>query len=269
MPLAEGVETYRQAVEERFSAFRDCINSLVVGFSNTDQNKRGQLVKNLMEKTRDLADILPNKGLPKWLTDIRGATTQANADLNDKHTEQLLRVIWQSRDQIQPIEFPSQDNSLFDFDELFNHYRDQGRIAELFDELVRALGSIIDSGVIDSLTAINALKDLIGMLKANRNGSLAAIKSCLFSAAYMKNTFIELLKEVPVLKAFVSGYEKTLQEAEHELGKIEEHLTEEIKNQLLEHNPNIAQLPALAAQGTLALPSPSVDAPSSEDKPEG
>lgn len=106
-----------------------------------------------------------------------------------------------------------QTASGFEFDEVFERYRAECRIPELFDRIISCFKEIVESGEVDSVRAMRELNELIATLQKARDGSYFATRNAWgFTVAWMQKAGWELLADIPGLRALTQSLRDTLEE---------------------------------------------------------
>lgn len=115
------------------------------------------------------------------------------------------------------------------FDAIFQHYKSQSRLAELFDEIIKILEEIQASGEIDSVAMMNALGKVIATLKKNKNGSYFSLNGAWsFLITFLKNYMWAELSKLPVLGTAMGALEKTIEETNEEMSKVHSEIQHEM-----------------------------------------
>ena len=119
----------------------------------------------------------------------------------------------------------------FDFDSIFEHYKSESRLPELFDDIIRILEEIQSSGEVDSLTMMTALGKVLATLKQNKDGSYFSINSAWeFLVSFLKNYMWGELSKIPVLGTAMAALEKTIKETNEEMFKVHSSVEAEMSN---------------------------------------
>lgn len=63
----------------------------------------------------------------------------------------------------------------YSFDELYERFKKDSKLSDLFDSLVETLEKMIASGEIDSISALKSLEQLISVIKQNKSGSYFSV----------------------------------------------------------------------------------------------
>jgi hypothetical protein len=206
----------------------------------------------LLHAAQDLRDLLSPQDHPQWLGPLFQASYEYSQNPQANAREFLTRLVKQHRD-IRPIVVSTDTTPLLDFDALYVHFRDEGRIPELFDKLIQIISQIIDDGHIDSITALEALRQIIVLLRTNRNGSYLAARQSVTIARYLRNLAKVVLEKVPLVKELLEVYDRTIEEIDDEFGRLEERIKDETMLAIARAIPRLAQLPKYADQSVRLL----------------
>ena len=243
-----------RTLRERYAAFRDALVELISRFAQGKQPEITEAAKKTLRLGELFRDNIAVGDRPKWLDPLIDAAFKRSQGPATHLSQECLTAIIRYFHCL-PSRFEPDDDSrtIYNFDAIYSRYRDEYRIPELFDQLVELLVKIIESGEIESVTALNALRQLLDTLKANRDGSYVAASQTIRQSRYVFNLCIGLLKCVPVLKVFVEAYEKTQDELEAGFEKVNNAIDSERLRIISETIPRLERL-ANASGYILALP---------------
>ncbi|MAT71190.1 MAG: hypothetical protein CMJ58_16890 [Planctomycetaceae bacterium] len=199
---------------------------------------------------------------PPWLKPIIATSHAFVVNPDDSNGRLLIRSIVDHYPSIKPIAVDGDGIQPLDFDRIFAESRDSGELPHLFDELIALAEKIIQSGEIESLTALSALKYLIRTLEENRNGSYLAVSQSISLAAYFKNLLDVYLEKIPGIAEHREAYARTVRQAEQELQKTKQEIRDKISEEVRERLPKLGRLAEIAEQIDVLLPPASLPAPS-------
>jgi hypothetical protein len=161
--------------------------------------------------------------------------------------------------KVRPIQLDVDAPPTVDFDALYRRFRDEGRIPQLFDDLIEIVTKIINSGEVDSLTALQALQQIVQILRANQHGSYLAVRKSITLSRYLSNLAKIILNKIPVVAEAIEAYDMTIDELDNEFASLDANLNRAIATSLTKSIPHIDRLPEYWDQTILLLPSPSED----------
>ncbi len=183
-----------------------------------------------LQKANDLKASISQQDCPTWLPPlIQGLGYFVNGPWNQSDLIiHLIKNIEAIRGHKWIFDNPSE--SAFDFDSIFEHYKSQSRLPELFEEIIKILEEIQSSGEVDSIAMMTALGKVISTLKKNKNGSFFSINSAWsFLISFLKNYMWVELAKVPVLGSAMEALEKAISETNEEMFKVHSEVQSEMK----------------------------------------
>jgi hypothetical protein len=212
---------------ELIASLNDLVNALVS--ENIEAKKSKANIS--LTKANDLKSSISQQDYPAWLPPlIQGLEYFSN---NQWKAHDLIAHLIGNITQIKSHKwvFENPSESAFDFDSIFEHYKSQSRLSELFDEIIKILEQIQDSGEIDSVAMMAALGKVIATLKQNKEGSYFSINSAWsFLVSFLENYMWAELSKLPVLGTAMEALEKTIQETNEEMHKVHSEIQSEMKN---------------------------------------
>lgn len=256
MTKDESLNFYLRHLNERFGELKGALEQFLRVLSEENAKNKSALAETACERADELARAMADGDQPNWLRRLSSAfrtyytsPTSLGAQYN------VLKQIMEVYPQIQNHKWSfagSAEDAPHDFDALFEKCRAESNLNELFDDLIQTLEKILDSGQIDSIRAISSIKKLIATLRNNKAGSyLSVMTGWQFTLSVMKNFLWEELGRVPVLGSLAKALEKTMKEADIELGALHERVAEEMSEQYgasvtvltFEQHQNLLQAP--------------------------
>jgi hypothetical protein len=263
MVQAKSIDAFKRSLDERFRILLTDLGAVVDAFASNAPDSRVGPITKLVEAARDIHDYLSDQDRPPWLVQLYRTGQAYLTHQTTDHLTTFLNTLLKHYPSIRAIQFDD-DAPIVKFDELFERYRDEGRLPELFDELITIVSDIIQTGEIDSAMALDALRQIVDLLRANRHGSYLAVRSTISLTRYLKNLIAVVLDDIPVIKQLREAFERTVEQSEQELEKIEARITRETLCVIASRVPQIKRLPNYGVDKVtlsvpLALPSPSID----------
>lgn len=225
-------DIYLRFVTERHAELRQRVSDLLSTLATNDSDAKEREVSSALEAAKKLAAGLPADDLPGWLNTVINRLSRPRDFYS--YQQLLLDVI--------PLLGPlsshqwhaeSLDALAFDFDSVFEHYKSQSKIPDLFDQVIDVLERISATEDIDSRKVIHALERLIATLRRNKAGSYFSMQGAWeFLVGLLKNFLIEELKKVPALGSLISALEKTVSELNTEMQTVKGQMAKELHNSL-------------------------------------
>jgi hypothetical protein len=249
MAANETANAIQRTIDARYNDFAEALQKSITVFGvGGDQGQRKQEFFRLAAATENLHEILADMDRPLWLREILKATTHFRGNPDGSGGAKLLKILLQVNGAIEPIILLPGDHVDLDFDAIFDQLKRQHGLAELFDRLAQALTDIIDSGQVESNTALAALQKMIAALRANRNGSQSSMESSFNYARFGWGLAIEYLKKVPGIEPAINAAEKEFAKGREEIEAVKQEMRDAAMERLVAALPNLEKLAAFAAQ---------------------
>lgn len=234
MPQNESVQFFLRFVQERHELVKNRINETLQALSSDNHDVKVKASQALLEACEDLSNGLSNEDRPMWLSLlIRDTEWYLGKHKVEGNNFKILNKILDHRNKAlshawsfdkHPSDFD------FNFDELYERFRKDSKLPNLFDALIETLQKMISSGDIDSITAIKGLEQLMELIKQNKSGSYFSIMSSWeFIASFTKNLIWQELGNIPGIKQMKSAFEKTAHEMDIELDELHKSIAKEMK----------------------------------------
>ncbi len=235
MEQNESFKVFMRFVQERHEEVKANINNMFSALVNEDKQLKIVTCQKTLESSEMLSRSLALADRPTWLDDIirwcRWYTENANRNdcnnilyngLQPKISE-ILAHKWSLGD--------NPTNADFNFDEIYERFKADSKLPDLFDSLISILDKMIASGEIDSIRAITSIQQLLSLLKQNKSGSyFSVMASWEFLGAFIRNSFWESLDLMPGVKQLKKAFEKTVSDMDIELEEIHNSIAQEMKN---------------------------------------
>ncbi len=191
-----------------------------------------------------MLQLLHPADCPAWLNDMKRDLTYATTNHNDENgTIAVRRITAELYPQMTNHDWSvssASEKSGLDFDSIFEKYRSECRIPELFDQLIHQLQEIVLSGLIDSVRAVSELQEVISTLRRSKNGSYFATRGAwFFAATWLKNSGWELLSSIPVAGPVIRGLQKTFEETDTQMNKMHDSIQGHVENKIASNFPRL------------------------------
>ena len=236
MPNTESVQAYLRAFNERHDVFRTKLDQFWIVLIENNPDNKIAVARELATSLDDLKRILSLNDRPAWIAQLEtllrsminnprnpGVVTEAVKTLLNLHPR-IVGESWKFRDEAA--------ERAIDYDSVYKKYYDQSRLPELFEDLVRRLQEIVDSGQIDSLRALRGLEKLIATIKRNLKGSFfSVIQTRSFAKSFVRNAFWKVLSDLPMFGSLIEAFEKTLEAMDSEVETLQFRMAEDLRSQ--------------------------------------
>lgn len=216
------------------------MNDLFRALVREDLTAKKQLAAAALESAKNLISFLTYADRPEWLKLLDYRLTIYNRDIEGGSFD-FLECATPLRAEMSTHNWFADGNSPsgLNFDAIFEQYRKESRLPELFDEIIQILESILGSGEVDSIAMQRALERMISTLKGCKGGSYFNLNSTWeFLLSFLKNYLWEEASKIPGLGSAVSALKATIADMNEEMFKLhvtvkselEKRAGEEVKN---------------------------------------
>ncbi|MFH1919552.1 MAG: hypothetical protein ABIP48_06695 [Planctomycetota bacterium] len=259
MGTNQSTEAFLGLVQERLDDLRGRLDELVQLLPQEDRDQKVTTARAALEAANVLNVALAREDQPSWLAAIREALSRYCHTPGANHAVLVMNALTRHYVAIKEhsFDFGTSGVEPFDFDGVYERYRSESRVPELFDKLIEILEKIVQCKELDSRSVVEALETIIATLRKNREGSFfSMVCSWDFFRTYMKNVAWEQFESIPVLGPFVTALHTTIGEMDKEMSNVYQGMNKDLIGRVS------AEFPALTYQ-PLALPAPP-DEPSEE-----
>lgn len=230
----ESVKFFLRLVQEKHEATKLRINELFQALASDTHDDKVRANQALLTACEDLSKILAESDRPHWLAQLIGDTTVYSQKHNTTgHNFRLLNNLVAQRPNALSHSWSFEKSNIevdYNFDALYQRFKSESKLSALFENMISTLQKMVESGEIDSLTAIKSLEQLILVIKQNREGSyFSVMASWEFITSFTKNLVWGELSSLPGIKQLKAAFEKTVEETDIELGKLQAEIAAEMK----------------------------------------
>jgi len=226
-------------VHEKYNTIKSRLSSMLNALS--ENNHKAKLDESVLlhDSAMDLANILATSDRPNWLNEIIASTNEFTSQHQDPNSI-VSGSSWNLLQRLMKIYQPALSHKWnfsnhkgayhYDFDSIYQKYRDESDLESLFGALIESLETMVNSGEIDSITAINSLRELIEILEENKSSSyFSTLTTWEFVKSFTYNLVWEQLDSIPGIKPMRKAFEKTLSDTDIELKLLHKNIADEIK----------------------------------------
>lgn len=249
MPARDpNVEFFLRTVEERYEIFKSSFSSLVSALCSENIQEKKKAAEDAQSASDSLLSIISKSDHPGWLTQFKSDLHVYIQSTNRSgSSNRLMKSMLKLHPQMESHRWAFDRTSVLkpvQFEEIFKEVYTNSKGPDLFEKLLASLQSIVDSGEVDSLKAIEALNKLIATIKANMRGTyFQAVGTTHFANSVLRNYLWKLLKKVPGIGDLLEAVSETLEEMDGEMSEIHS----KVKAQLKSHS--MGNFEALEYQG--------------------
>lgn len=222
MSSNESVLVFMRFVKEKHSelikSLEQLVNALVGENTPNKLAKAGESLK----KANDLQSAVSKNDSPSWLPSlVQGLQQYVSKSWNQNDLMNHIIIHFLDIKKHKWV-FDNPTEKAFDFDSIYEHYKSESRLPELFNEIIKILEEIEASGEIDSVTMINSLGKVIATLKKNKNSSYFSMNTAWgFLITFLKNYMWAELTKIPFLGTAMTSLEKAIKETNEEMLKTD------------------------------------------------
>lgn len=219
------VEIYLRLMDQKHQALITALDALLHSLVDNNPESKKIHADRLYKAADDIKSLVAEHDCPSWLTSLQaGISNYMNNQWNDfhlmNHNMELSKTVRNHRWDISVSA-----EAAVDFDSIFERYKSESRLGELFDEIIKILEDIQASGAIDSITITKALSKVIATVKKNRNGSYFSLdRAWDFLSAFLTNFFFEEMSKIPILGSALEALKKTVADTSEEMQKVHSQL---------------------------------------------
>ena len=231
----ESLNIFLRLVQEKHEQLKSQVTALSKVFVQENIDSKKAQADKCNSAAEDLARALSVKDQPNWLKEIIRWTkwysgSYKQTDSTFTAFQKIIPLIAQLNSHQWAFTENSGDED-FDFDQLYERHKKDGKLEELFDSLINIIAQMVASGEIDSIRAKTDLERLVALLQQNKDGSyFSVMASWEFLRGFLKNTTWATIDSIPVLKQLKKGFEDTVDEMDIELEKVHESIKGEMKS---------------------------------------
>ncbi len=235
MSESESVKFILRLVQEKHEVVKECLNKLFKVLASDAHADKVHANESLLDACQALNGILSGTDRPKWLSHLISEATVYNQHHKATgHNFRLLNNIVGQKQAVLSHSWSFETGGVkadYNFDSLYMRFKEESNLQVLFESMISTLEKMIESGEIDSLTALRSIEQLISVIKQNQEGSyFSVMASWEFVTSFTKNLVWQELSSLPVVKQLKSAFEKTVQDMDVELSNLHTEIAEEMKN---------------------------------------
>ncbi len=230
----ESVKFLLRLVQEKHEAMKACVNELFQALASDAHDEKVRANQALLTACEELSKILAETDRPQWLTQlVKETTLYSQKHKTTGHNFRLLNNLVAQRPKALSHSWSFEESAIeadYNFDSLYQRFKAESKLSSLFESMISTLQKMVESGEIDSLTAIKSLEQLISVIKQNQEGSyFSVMASWEFITSFTKNLVWGELSNLPGIKQLKTAFEKTVEETDIELSKLHAEIAEEMK----------------------------------------
>ncbi|MGE0918041.1 hypothetical protein [Trichlorobacter lovleyi] len=225
----ESFRLFIRLINEKHSKCKSCADSVIIAFVSEDLDAKKKAAHNMLVSLNELKSCISSEDAPEWLNYMIQRLGQYNTGVIDSYNFITFFFPLQQSMKSHSWSFSDNESDPFNFDSIFEKYKKQSQIPNLFNQIISILEQIKDSGDIDSLTMINSLNKVISTINVCKESSYFSLNSAWnFLLNFIKNYLWGELSKIPVLGAALDALAKTIIELDGEMNNLNNNIKEEM-----------------------------------------
>lgn len=227
------IDFFTKLLLERHADLKKVAEALILDLAGDNTESKKAAAQRVRIAAEALSAILPTSDTPKWLSNLLGYLSSYAQ--NHWTGAELMRNYYVLLPQILSHEwtFVGRENLALDFDGVFELYRAESRLPELFDIIVELLVDIKDSGAVDSVSMMDALAKVIATMQSGKSGSYFSLNGAWdFLLSFANNYLWAELAKIPVLGTVFESLKRTIDEADAEMIKLHGSIRQEMERRV-------------------------------------
>ena len=229
MTANDSFQLFLRLIKQKHQALRETANALLRALAGEELNAKKNAARSMLQAANDLRAVLSNSDIPPWLSET---INQLSAFVDGRwKSYDLLSNFIPQKSALENHRWVFEENAevAFDFDSIFEHFKKESRLPELFEEIVRLLEEIQESGEVDSVTMLRALGKVISTIKRCKDGSYFSLNSAWeFLLSFLNNYLWVELSKLPVLGTALEALSKTIRETNDEMFRLHTQVRDEM-----------------------------------------
>lgn len=223
--MEESLRLYINKLNAIKAELVDCLARVPVVLTSDNHDKKISTVEAVKEPLGQLIGLFSESDLPIWVTELNKLTESALKDFATK--QNYISLLHQTEQILQVVRAHSFDRDFrgaegLDFDFLFETYRRENKLDELFKELLSLLSKISKSEDVDQEEILAELERAISTIEKNRRGSYFSLKFIWrFFAVFFKNTLAEYLAAIPAIGPLLKSLVDTIKQIDESFVEVD------------------------------------------------
>lgn len=229
--MQESIKLFANLIAEKHNSLKSKTDSLVQSLTSEDAALKLKSAEETMNLAKIMIDSLSNQDTPSWLKTMYHTLNIFCKEKRISAYELLRRILPEKQSMDSHLwNFENKSVSAFDFDGIYEHFKKESKLNELFDAIIKIIEEIKNSGEVDSLSMLKSLDKVIAAIKKGMHGSYFSMESTWrFFMSFMKHYMLAELSNIPALGSFVEAMKNTIDETNAELSKVHQNIKNEMQ----------------------------------------
>lgn len=252
MPEPQDInKVFLDAVSKRMTSVKTAIDSIVIALAIKNGPERAKPFSVFAEEVAMLKEILPSSVIPQWADPaIEISRNVVVSFQNNQDATNYLRPLLKDlfpRILTHSWDFKLGPSTVFDFEPLYEKFRSECNLDDLFDKLILAVERILDESEFDGRRAEKELQRILEALRKANGGKsyVQSVFSLHFAGSWLKHSSKEFANK-SALGPLFKGFEKALEETQAGMDavtfKVSEAANKEMKAEVPHLKSNWQQL---------------------------
>lgn len=223
--MDDSISMFFNKINETKSFLIKDLSSLPGIFTLENKEAKVNILNVILNHIQNIKKIILEKDMPDWVNALEEHILKYKQKMDRKNSHYPFIIQCERFNRhISHYSFKKDYENLegLDIDYLFEKYKSQSKLNDLFNEVNDLLNKLICSGEINDGLMLSELKRTISTIEKNRNSSYSSIK---FIWSLLKNLFFNLiyhsLRNISGLTVLVDAFADTMKKMEEELNNIE------------------------------------------------
>lgn len=231
-------DTFLRARKEKQETITSCLRNMITAFSGEDRESKLNSCHRVLEAGAALKALIAAEDIPPWLKTVEALSHRYVTHPVIESATAIILVVPGLIDSSIAHKWEDASDKAFDFDAVVEQFRKESKLPELFDKVIVILQEIIDSGDIDSIKALDAIKAIHSALLTNRNSSFPSMQTAwTVFRTFCENFLWATLKELPIAGPFIDALKATIDEFDKEITNVQTQINTKVTNIAIKNIP--------------------------------
>jgi hypothetical protein len=196
-----------------------------------DLNAKMQKASDLMGQCKNLMDLCGDQ-VPSWTIQIYNSAHQFMSNNQDfRNRKQISDLLLAIKNEVALHNWNlGEYDSNLNFEKIYERYKAESKLSELFNELIRLIEKIISENIIGQDQLEKNFKFLLSIVRSNTNKSYFGDQSVISYVMYfIKEFLLNLASNIPGLKEGLTALIDTAKKLKTEMDETKQKTEQEIE----------------------------------------
>lgn len=222
-----------QLVRKHHEGVKSEIEATLMALVGEDADHKKARAKEIGLACGRLHEVLPQSSQPPWLQTLWSDASMY--EMGSLKPGAFLKQLLEYRPVVQNHLWPFDRSSgtPIDFESIYQKYKAESRLPELFAEIVTLLHQLRDSGQIDSVSFLDGLRKVTATLEKGRDGTFFDLSAaCNLAFAFMADVVWAQLGAIDGFGPVLASLDKLLHSLAEEVGTVREKVADHVKTEV-------------------------------------